>query len=383
MAISPSRPSAPSRPPRARLIAFLVALLALTASACASTASVTIFAEGEQAATADDLTGAAVPGTNSTGDLDDAAAKGSDTDVAGATDDGVDRTATSNSSVAFAATPSFLAYAAEQVEAADSYRFEVFQDIDGGLLSMGSRTTPLMVGAISGNTARMDMDLGSMMGGMAMLGLGSDGDMTMNIIVDGETMYLNAPFFAAMAQLDPTVSAAMPWIDTVASGWGRIDVATVGGDDAVGALGDSLGMGASDATELLSVLSSVGEVLDGGSSEVRGVPTRVAYATVAFQDLMDASGSSTDELGLPAGSLDQILPVSVEVHIDDANRVRRLEYAIDLGSMLSSEEAMRGMDMNMWQRMDFIDFGEAVDIAVPVGAPDITAEFAELVELGG
>ena len=321
-------------------------------------------------------------GAESAASLDDAAAKGSTDEAVAGTDSGADRSATSNG-VAFAATPSFLAYAAEQVEAADSYRFEMFQDIDGGLLSMGSRNTPLMVGATSGNTARIDMDLGSMMGGMAMLGLGNDADMTMNIIVDSEAMYLNAPFFASIMQLDPNASAAMPWLDTVASGWGRIDIATLGGDDAVGALGDSFGMGASDATELLSVLDSVGEVLDGGSSEVRGVPTRVAYATVAFQDLMQASGSSADDFGLPADALDNMLPISVEVHLDEATRVRRLEYAIDLGSMLSAEESMRGMDMNMWQRIDFTDFGEAVDIVVPVGAPDITAEFAELAELGG
>ena len=382
MAISDPRPSTPSGPPRSWFAALLIALLALTASACASTATVTVFADTESAAASDAALTPGAADANATGDLSDAATKSPDAGSTATADANADRTATSNG-VAFAATPSFLAYAAEQVEAANSYRFEMYQDIDGGLLSMGSRTTPLMVGAISGTTARMDMDLGSMMGGMAMLGLGSDSDMTMNIIVDGETMYLNAPFFASIMQMDPNASAAMPWLDTIASGWGSIDVAGLGGDDAVGALGDSFGMGASDATELLSVLSSVGEVLDGGSSEVRGVPTRVAYATVAFQDLMDASGSSTDDLGLPAGSLDQMLPISVEVHVDDANRVRRLEYVIDLGSMMSAEEAMRGMDMNMWQRIDFLDFGDDVEIAVPVGVPDITAEFMQLAELGG
>lgn len=384
MAISDPRPPASSRPPRAWLAAILVALLALTASACASTATVTVFADSEQAAPTgfDDL--GQDSASASTSGLDGAAQKGADTaSDAGAANDGVDRTATSNGAIAFAATPDFLAYAAQQVEASDSYRFEMFQEIDGGLLEMGSRNTPLLVGATAGNTARIDMDLGSMMGGMAMLGLGNDADLTMSIIVDDQTMYLNAPFFASIMAMDPNAAAAMPWLDTIASGWGSIDVASFGGDDAVGALGDSFGMGASDATELLSVLDSVGEVLDGGSSEVRGVPTRVAFATVAIQDLMEASGSSADDLGLPAGALDQALPISVEVHIDDANRVRRLEYNMDLGSLLSAEESMRGMDMSMWQRIDFIGFGETVDIAVPVGVPDITDDFAMLLEMGG
>lgn len=396
--MSDPRPTTHLRSPRAWFTAVFVALLALTASACASTATVTVFADSEQAsAPLDDLAAndEAAAGESSaaaetgTADLDEAAAKSPEADNTGVgsdaatTDDGADRSATSNNAVAFAATPTFLAYAAEQVEAADSYRFEMFQEIDGGLLDMGSRNTPLIAGATSGTTARIDMDLGTMMGGMAMLGLGAEGDLTMNMIVDGETMYLNAPFFATFAELDPSMSAALPWLDTVASGWGSIDLAVLGGDDAVDALGDSFGMGAGDATELLSVLSSVGEVLDGGSSEVRGVPTRVAYATVAIQDLMAASGSTADDLGLPAGAFDQALPISVEVHVDDANRVRRLEYFMDLGTLLSAEESMRGMDMSMWQRIDFIDFGEDVDIAVPVGVPDITNDFAQLLEFGG
>ena len=387
MAISDPRPTSSSRPPRSWLAAILIALLALTASACASTATVTVFADSEQASSGLEETGLDGFGQEtanaSTADLDGAAAKGADASNAGAPDNSVDRSATSNSGVAFAATPSFLAYAAEQVEAADSYRFEMFQEIDGGLLEMGSRNTPLLVGATAGTTARIDMDLGSMMGGMAMLGMGNDADLTMNIIVDDQTMYLNAPFFASIMAMDPNAAAAMPWLDTIASGWGSIDVATLGGDDAVGALGDSFGMGASDATEMLSVLDSVGEVLDGGSSEVRGVPTRVAYATVAMQDLMEASGSSAEDLGLPTGALDQALPISIEVHVDDANRVRRLEYKMDLGSLLSAEESMRGMDMSMWQRIDFIDYGAVVDIAVPVGVPDITNDFAMLLEMGG
>ncbi len=388
MAISDPRPPVRLGLTRPTFSAILAALLVFAATACASTASVTIYADSEQAAApVESVADGSLSGDvdASSADLNDAAAKGNgDSTETAAVDAGAERSATSNTTVAFTATPSFLAYAAEQVEAAESYRFEMFQEIDGGLFDMGSRNTPLMVGATSGETARIDMDLGTMLGGLGMLGLGNDGDLSMNMIIDGETMYLNAPFFASIMQMDPTAAASMPWLDTVASGWGSIDMTTLdGGDDAVGAIGDSFGMGTSDATELLSMLDSVGEVLDGGTSEVRGTPTRVAYATVAVQDLMEASGSSADEFGLPADALDQALPISVEVHVDDANRIRRLEYLMDLGSMLSAEESMRGMDMSMWQRIDFVDFGDAVDIAVPVGAPDITAEFAELAELAG
>ena len=386
----------------------LIALLALAASACSSTATVTIWADGESAAApVDDLSNVVAESGDASGsDASDSDASDSDASETGATDgsalddavgrsdadrasnddadaqdSGPQRSATSN--VAFAATPSFLAYAADQVEASSSYRFEMFQEFDGGLLSMGSETTPLMTGVISGDTAQMGMDLGSMFGGLPMPGIDANADMAMNIIVDGETMYLNAPFFASIMQMDPNASLGMPWLDTVASGWGSIDVARLGGDDAVGTLGESFGMGTADASALLDMLESAGDVLDGGTSEVRGVPTNVVYASVSLTDLVAAGGSSMADLDLPTDALDGMPPISIEVHIDDANLVRRMEYRMDLSSMMSAEESMRGMDMGMWQRIDFFAFGEVADIAIPVGAPDITDEFAELAELGG
>lgn len=361
-----------------RLLA-LVLLLAMVGAACSADGSVELTTAGRAVATGEQNTAGASAGA------DEAGTDGADTAAVPVDDaEPVATSATgalgSGDVVAFQATPAFLAYAADQVEAADSFRFEFFQDITGSaLMEMGSRSEPFMTGESSGTTMQMRMDLSSMLGNMPLPGLDADADLSMNMITDETSMFLNAPLFQAMLSPDGATIPGLEWMATIASGWGRIDLDELVGGDVL----DQFGMAsAADSTQLLTMLDSVGDVLDGGESAVRGEPTRVVYATINLADMTDVIGDDAS-VDIPADMLDSLPPVSMEVHIDASNYVRRISYTIDMAAMMPEGEGALGADMVMWQQIDFFDFGQPIEIAVPAGAEDITQDFAQLAALGG
>lgn len=345
-----------ARRPRSPLTTvMLCVVLALLAASCAAGGSMTV------TTTASARGGVAGPAADGAADAGSAAVTASAADVR-----------------AFEATPAFLAYAAGEVAAVDSMRFEVFQDMSGSsMMSFGSRETPLMTGEISGARSQVRMDLGGVFASTPFALPGGAGDLSMHMITDGSTIYLHAPMFASIAQLDPTIAEmpGMGWITTVAEGWGSIDAGSFAGSDVFG----QLGMGSTaDSLQFLAMLESVGDVLDGGRSEVRGVPTNVVYANVELRNLID-----TVDTPMPIPGLDDVdAPISIEVHIDDENRVRRMAFQMDLASMVPADQSA-GMDLVMWQQVDFFDFDTTIEIVPPLGAVDITSELALLGGLGG
>lgn|GEM_PF-3133132 len=278
--------------------------------------------------------------------------------------------------VEFEATTEYLARARMQTVQAASFRFEGLSEVESSLFDMGSRTTPFVTGEVDGQESHTYVDMGAFMGAMLnQLDLGIDSaDLNMTIVTDADAAYLNAPFFSAFAAVDPSMSG-MDWLDDIATGWGRIDLDEFDNGDLMSGIGAG-----SAGTEILAVLDSAAEVLDGGEADVRGVSTRVAHANVSFADLIEASGQDLEALGVGNGeaSILQGLSANVAVFVDDNEMVRRVEFTMDFSALESMDPSMAGLDMVMWQQVDFFDFGADVNVDVPTEWIDITDEFGDL-----
>lgn len=259
-------------------------------------------------------------------------------------------------------------------------RFEVFTSVDTSVFDMGSRTVPVMTGEQVGNRSRIFLDLSGLMGPLAANGGFDRNAMTMTMVTDGDVLYLNAPFLAEMTDLAGVSSDPdFAWVRELILGWGRLDVGELGGSDVMNDLGVTTG---ADATDILALLESAGEVLDGGRDDVRGVGVNVVYTNVSIVDVLRASGQDLGDLGVSRSQRGMVedLNANVAVSVDDEGMVRRVEYTIDFASLLGSDPQAQNMDLTMWQRVDFFDFGTDIDVAVPVTSIDITNDFEDLLD---
>ncbi len=283
----------------------------------------------------------------------------------------------------FEATPAYLARVQAHSTQADSLRFEVFTSIESSVFDMGSRTKPLMVGERSGVASRVQIDIAAMMGPMLALSGLSRSSMNMTMVTDANALYLNAPMLAELAMIDGVgADPEFAWVRELAAGWGRIDAAAFGGSDLLADMGVRAGAG---APELMALLESVGEVLDGGTGEVRGVPVRIVHAQVLVADVLEQTGQDPDDLGFGSSEMDVLGDVSanIAVHVDDDGMVRRLEYTMDFGALLDGDPQLGNLNLSMWQRVDFFDYGTEIDIPIPTVWTDITDDLQDLLdELG-
>lgn len=275
--------------------------------------------------------------------------------------------------VAFEATPGFLIHARKRIEAAESMRFEVLTAMNSPLMSLGSEVTPFMTGASVGNRSRWNIDMSAMIGPLAG-GLDRNA-LRMSIITDGPEVYLNAPFFAEIASVTPEL-AGDPLFATLSNGWGRIDGQEFYGSD----LMEQYSAG-TDATQLLAVLEATGSTIEGAPIEVRGVPTRAIHANVTWLDLFELSGQDFGSLfDDEAVEVLRSATTDIGVYIDEDALIRRIEYTMDLAVLEQLDPSMAGLDLTIWQRVDYFDFGAAVDIQTPP-AVDVTDDFERLLDL--
>jgi len=279
----------------------------------------------------------------------------------------------------FSATPEYLARAKSQTTQATSLRFESYTEVESSFVNMGSRTTPNTTGEVSNGRTRTFVDLGNLMGpALAMGGLVDRGDLTMTVVTNGNDAYLQAPFLGAIVELTGMSGTEdAQWMNHLATGWGRLDLDSLGG----GGVLEQFGGGATGTggTELLAVLDSAGEVLDGGQADVRGVSTNVAHANVSFFDLLEQSGQDSSALGMSGADEDILrsLSANVAVYVDDDDMVRRVEFVTDLGAAAGADPSLAGLDMRLWQRVDYFDFDANITIAIPTDYIDITDEFED------
>lgn len=278
--------------------------------------------------------------------------------------------------VAFEATPQFLSRARKRIEAVESMRFEVLTAVDSSFISMGSQEQPMMTGEVTGSRSRWDIDLSSMMGPIAGSGLNSK-NLRMSVITDGSDVYMNAPFFAELGALVPELNGD-PLIATLNNGWGRIDSRKFFDSG----LMDQYSAG-TDATALLGVLEATGATIEGSPTEVRGVETRVIHANVTWLDLFNLSGQDVGSL-FADEDLDRLsgITTDIAVYVDDDALIRRIEYTMDLGALAELDPSMSAIELEIWQRVDYFDFGAPIDIVVPP-AVDVTDDFERLLEYAG
>jgi hypothetical protein len=207
--------------------------------------------------------------------------------------------------------------------------------------------------------ASMSMDLG-MLGG------------SMDMIVDGGTVYMRSPMFS-----------------DVGTEWVSFDAQAVGA--ATGQSLGGLGTGSIDPSAYAALFAGAVHVAERGTEEIGGVSTTHYVGTI---DLAKAIGGIDEVIGKDAGrdlvrqlreAMDQLGGMGLdripfEAWVDGAGRLRRERITMDLGSMIpGAGEA--SMDMTA----DFSKYGEPVHIDIPAKSEvtDMTDAMAGLDQTSG
>jgi hypothetical protein len=207
--------------------------------------------------------------------------------------------------------------------------------------------------------ASMSMDLG-MLGG------------SMDMIVDGGTIYMRSPMFS-----------------DVGTEWVSFDAEAVGA--ATGSSLGGLGTGSMDPSAYAALFAGAVHVAERGTEEIDGVTTTHYVGTI---DLAKAIGGIDDVIGKDAGrdlvkqleeAMDQLGGMGLdripfEAWIDGAGRLRRERITMDLGSMIPGAG-----DASMDMTADFSKYGEPIHIDIPARSEvtDMTDAMAGLDRSGG
>jgi hypothetical protein len=211
------------------------------------------------------------------------------------------------------------------------------------------------------------------------------GDLTMHMIGDTSTQYLQTSIFAASGGALPPGAEPLAEIDDT---WGRIDLAALGlaPEDVQSALG---GQGASPQA-LLDVVAGAGEPEELGDDEIRGEPVTGLRADVRIGDVMAASaasGADPDQLGLEGADgpvADETIPF--EVWVGDDGLVRRISYDFDfeqLAQLSGQEVPPTGAPETIGYDMDLYGYGDVAPITTPTDAIDVTEAYRVVLQASG
>lgn len=194
------------------------------------------------------------------------------------------------------------------------------------------------------------------------LGAFGEGMGRMEMVIDGDTIYVRSDLFSAVA-------GDKPWVSMTEEGLGE-----TGGVDVQG-----------DPTQFLEFLEGVGEELEElGREDQRGVSTTHVRTEIDMAKLMadasveDRAGyeQSLEGLGGAAGAFESI---PVDVWIDDDGYVRRLTmtFATDLepgGAGGGASDLVMSMDIELY------GFNEPVEVPIP--DPSEVGELEPFTQLG-
>lgn len=293
---------------------------------------------------------------------------------------------------AFAATAEFLKESATR-SADVSHRIEARI----GLGEVADGAPPAMTGEIDGANSHLRMDLGVILEQVsAGMGLGDvgdvfgDTDMTMETLTDGETMYIRAPFFAALGDMMPTGTSA-PGASELAGlgdGWGSVSIDELGEvlpEDVAASIAGQQSFNPRAAVEMMENTEGVEDL---GTQEIDGVTQHGLRAQVTFADLVRTSGSDPETFAEAASTgsseevIDELLQtrMPIEVWIDDAGYLRTLSYTLPMGDIV---DAVGGGDLGLDEAdivyaISFSDYGGDFTFEFPAEATDITSAFAEI-----
>jgi hypothetical protein len=232
-----------------------------------------------------------------------------------------------------------VANAATRTESAGSSRMALVMTMDAN----GQRFDVLAEGAFDYKRSRgwMDMNLGP-------LGSLSDGPPLggpIRMLIDGNTFFMRVP---------PAMRS-----ETGGKPWAKLGSAT-------SAFGGA-GMQNPDPSSMLDSLRGVTDKLEKrGRVRVRGVSTKHYHAKVDLNKALDEVPATEREqveamMKLLGGSVD----VPIDVYIDDAERIRRMEMTYQFN--------VAGQKMSVALKMELFDFGTRVAFKRPAAT-----EVAEL-----
>ncbi len=195
----------------------------------------------------------------------------------------------------------------------------------------------------------MTMDMGDVFGGMGEgAGLPDDAGV-MEMVIDGDVVYMKSPLFAMLGDEDKP--------------WQRIDAEDLQEGGAMS------GGAQSDPGEFLAFLEAAGDdVTEVGTEEVRGVETTHVTATLDLQKMLaDAPADEQAELeqqleGLGAAA-DTFTEIPAEAWIDADGYVRRFTMDFDFSGAAEADPELAGVTMTM--TIELYDFDEPVDIEIP------------------
>ncbi len=283
---------------------------------------------------------------------------------------------------------SLLSQAAGKIDQG-SYRFEAFFSMafrDGSVAINFAPDQPLSTGEASGEVQYVLTDLRPLF--EEVFSVFEDvefseetfgRDLTVEVIVDGTTMYMRAPMFAGLLD-GPRGADLPPEFGQLGEGWGVVDLASIPGLDALDLAGLAGGQSGSSPAQIVALLDAAGSAVeDLGPETVRGVDTTRLGVEVGVLALLEALGLDLDSLGGIQGAvLDFTLPL--DVFVDGEARVRRVTMSLsfeDIAALLPDEDVPSGVDFQFSTTIDFFDFGADITIDLPDEA-DIVGDFTEL-----
>ncbi len=190
----------------------------------------------------------------------------------------------------------------------------------------------------------MTVDMGDLMG---MMSDGSPDSGRMELVIDGETVYVRSDLYASF-------SDGKPWVTLSADG-ASLDDAGVGVQQ--------------DPAAFLDFLEGVGDELETvGREELRGVPTTHVRTDIDMAALMaeasDAERAEMEESLSGMGAAEAFGSVPVEAWVDDDGYVRRFTMTFDMSGLTEEAGAEVG-PISMTMDIELYDFNEPVTIEVP------------------
>jgi hypothetical protein len=286
----------------------------------------------------------------------------------------------------FEATADYLGQAVARSEG-QAYRYEEGLTLD--VLGEHAAVDRLITGERKGRQTALTMDVGALYKSLpAMPHL--DGDLTMNVVTDGKTMYIRAPVFAALAEQTGSSTGGalgpMKVFADLGDKWGRVDLGSLGEDKALGRVLKDTGVQGSDPGAVLDVVKHADDPHDLGTDTIRGDTVHGLGATLTFEKLIEGEGLDFDDylgsLGssIPAAGqevLDTIRnqPMPVEVWVDDDAHVRRMVLDIDMSKLLGGATGGEG-GLEVKTTVDLYDYGSpSIAIHVPSSSVDVTDEY--------
>ena len=296
---------------------------------------------------------------------------------------------------------SLLSGAAYATETSETYRYELSFSMrmsDGDVEFEMTPDGPLATGAVANGAEHLVMDLGAMYEDLADAaggGAGPElaglfgGDMRMETIVTGDTMYLYAPFFADWAELLGGGQGGFGDLAKLAEGWGVIDLTAVSGlsaDDLSGLVGAQTGGSFDQTLELLRAAEA--DVTDLGSVTVRGVETNHLRAVVNLGDMLGAQGMTAADLGAAGIDLSGF-SIPFDVYVDADQRVRRVVMTMSMDTLRSAMPDVpipASTEFEMTTAFDVFDFGADITVSAPAAADisvDLTDAMTSMASMGG